>query len=491
MWGYVSTVNATPSCPGTAYDNYNCGNYCEKRCVNSGTWCSVSCGGEYPNKNGSGQCISVTCACGNPTETCCKPNQPPQVCPPGEWAACAAHGCGACDSARCKVDGSGWECVYNPTGCNCNGPTSTPVPPVPPSPTLPTVTPSPTITPTPTTTLTPTPMQAVRTITLAPTATPSASNPSSTAVRQYVCIKQEPCSSASVACSSAGKLAQNMAHRVKLTNDSASQLAVNRPIWIVECILNNNSQICTTGNSVVDQARLGTSRQTDLSALGYQFVGLYREDGTTFVTQTTSHATQPVRTNNSGIFGTYEWQSRLTANKEHLFYALNDVTDLTNTGNEGGLQQATFSSTTANKDCVVIEWDPKGVVFDSKTLEPIAGATVTVIKKRADGSFTPVQPREVIGNFSNPVVTDKTGAYSFILPNGWYKLTVSAPGYVFPNDVKKLSPKALKTYKSLYRGEFAFEGEKEYEFDIPLDKVSANILEEIVEKVKNTFDITW
>ena len=490
VWGSISKAYATPACPGIAYDNFNCGNYCSKSCRSGGTWCSVSCGGEYPNKSGSGQCISITCECGNGSESCCKPNPTsiPQVCPPGEWASCATHGCGTCDSARCKSDGSGWECVWNPGGCNCNNSNPTPRPTLLiPSPT-PTTPSPPTITPIPTITLTPTPMQAVRTITLAPSPTPVSGN-RSTAVRQYVCIKQEPCSSASVTCSSSGKRSENMAHRVKLTNDSASSLAVNRPIWIVECILHNNSQICTTGNSAVDQARLGTTRQADLSALGYQFVGLYREDGTTFVTQSTTHANQPVRTNNTGIFGTYEWQSRLTVNKEHLFYALNDTTDLLNTGNEGGLQQATFNSLTANKDCVVIEWDPKGVVFDSKTLKPIKGATVTVIKKRTDGSYTSVQPREVIGNFTNPIVTDHTGAYSFVLPHGWYKLVVSAPGYVFPNDVKKLSPKALQTYKSLYRGEFAFEGEKEYEFDIPLDPVSGNQIEQLIEEIKTMLHI--
>lgn len=48
------------------------------------------------------------------------PSNSNQTCNPGEWETpknCGKRGCFANDSARCKSDGSGWECIGNPALC--------------------------------------------------------------------------------------------------------------------------------------------------------------------------------------------------------------------------------------------------------------------------------------------------------------------------------------------------------------------------------------
>ena len=70
---------------------------------------------------------------------------------------------------------------------------------------------------------------------------------------------------------------------------------------------------------------------------------------------------------------------------------------------------------------------PYGIIYDTKTGQPIVGATVTV--HNADGSIVALD-RASNPNVSNPQTTDATGRYNAKLAIGKkYYLTVKAPGY--------------------------------------------------------------
>ncbi|NJS36823.1 MAG: DUF11 domain-containing protein, partial [Brachymonas sp.] len=71
--------------------------------------------------------------------------------------------------------------------------------------------------------------------------------------------------------------------------------------------------------------------------------------------------------------------------------------------------------------------DPSGVVYDSSTRQPIAGATVQLVRV-VGGVATPVPNGDLVGG-SNSVVTGPSGLYQFILqpgaPAGEYRLQVT------------------------------------------------------------------
>jgi hypothetical protein len=73
--------------------------------------------------------------------------------------------------------------------------------------------------------------------------------------------------------------------------------------------------------------------------------------------------------------------------------------------------------------------DPGGVVYDSVTRQPLAGAVVTLLY---NGS--PTNPANLAGG-SAMQITGADGIYSFFLlpgaPAGSYSLSVSAAGYLF------------------------------------------------------------
>ena len=83
---------------------------------------------------------------------------------------------------------------------------------------------------------------------------------------------------------------------------------------------------------------------------------------------------------------------------------------------------------------VVTLMEPVGVVFDSRSNDPVVGASVTLVT--ATGSQCTRTPANV-GGAPNPVITGANGRYAFPpVPAGDYCLVVSAPnGYRVPSQV--------------------------------------------------------
>lgn len=78
--------------------------------------------------------------------------------------------------------------------------------------------------------------------------------------------------------------------------------------------------------------------------------------------------------------------------------------------------------------------DPSGSVIDAVSRQPVAGATVTLLRSdTAQGTFVQVPGGSAImslSNRNNPDLTDANGAYGWDVVPGYYQLEASAPGYV-------------------------------------------------------------
>lgn len=284
--------------------------------------------------------------------------------------------------------------------------------------------------------------------------------------QRWVCLKSQVCSDPASKCSGKGVLV----HRVILSAKEDARPLSNADTYILECLATTTGQICTTGDKNKDMIIYGKDNTESLKTSdNYQFQGIFTSDGVTT-------SPNPLKSKTSGDIGPVEWQSYSKGNARK-FFGLNffDPNGGNGLGGTGGEQQGTFSFETQTnmKDCVSISWDPYGRVFDSQTLEPIPNASVELLKKRDDGSFSQLLSKEILGGaIENPYGTKENGYYSFVIPDGTYKLSVFQQNYVFPNDVGMLNPGYTKAYSELYPQQTGLEIVQKGSIlhrDIPLD----------------------
>lgn len=244
-----------------------------------------------------------------------------------------------------------------------------------------------------------------------------------------------------------GKPAPN-GHRVRLTAKNDAKPLPNNPTYIVECLATSNGQVCTTGIVAGDMKIYGKDNTAALNKTDdYQFQGMFKTDGIT-------NEANPVKSLENGNINPVEWQSYSKGNARK-FFALNffDPAGGNDLAGLGAQQQGTFSFETQSnlKDCVSISWDPYGRVFDSRSLEPIPNGSVDLLKKRENGFFTRLTANEVIGGaIENPFITKENGYFSFVVPDGIYKLSVKHKDYVFPGNESNLNQNFIKAYDDIY-----------------------------------------
>ncbi len=263
--------------------------------------------------------------------------------------------------------------------------------------------------------------------------------------QRWVCLERKLCSDSGSQCSGQGI----SGHRVKLSVKPDVKLLPNTETYVVECLETKQGQVCTTGNSTLDNELYRRDNFTRLKndrEVRYDFKGFFNKDGTTRVAYP-----PPLRSNNAGIIGPYEWESFTPSGIRRKFLALNffEPPPPAPTGAAPGQKQGTFDFEIVNKDCVSIAWDPYGRVFDSQSLEPIPAAEVT-LQHRVGETFVKVE--EVVGGiFTNPQTTLEDGGFSFVVPDNLYKLVVSHTGYRFPaTQAARINPGYVRMYSDVY-----------------------------------------
>ncbi|MFW5703693.1 MAG: carboxypeptidase-like regulatory domain-containing protein [Patescibacteria group bacterium] len=284
-----------------------------------------------------------------------------------------------------------------------------------------------------------------------------------------VCVASTVCTEENGSSCSAND-SRSGSHRVRLNGVGEKQrkLSIGNPelpIWLVECVQSGSAEsptyTCTTGNNQIDDVVFGSGNQNLeqlQAAYGYQ-ANLFFEDGET---ETSPEISQDNRRD------TYEWVTTINrSTKEYasVFMAMYipDAASAVESGDNRSQQQATLDF--ADGCNLVI--DPYGKTFDSITMEPLSGVTVELSKERTDGSFQLVKDNEMIADITNPQITEEDGAYSFLVSNGTYRLTVVKPGYQFL--VSTLNPLAYEMYADLYDGGDIVVEDEMVEKNIPLE----------------------
>lgn len=290
---------------------------------------------------------------------------------------------------------------------------------------------------------------------------------------QYpVCLKVEKCNK--VECSARARGTGELAHNGRLYAGPTPPIS-GLATYVMTCVYNKPGEGqqegdfvgCTTGDRGLDQTLFMNTQYLDdlISNYNYQYFGFWVADEAGDTPQS-----NPVPAETP--FGIYEWYDKTGGTPmDRKFYGINIIPETYSdpnlasgavpTGEADSQQQGTlgFDQVTVIPtpggdavECDSIKWDPLGRIFDNNTLEPIAGAQVTLFMKRKDGSFTPVTNKDVFGGIKNPATTQEDGAYYFLVPEGDYKITVSHPDYSFPTEKTKINSAYQKIYSNIYPG---------------------------------------
>lgn len=267
------------------------------------------------------------------------------------------------------------------------------------------------------------------------------------------------CASSKAGCSKEGVAG----HRIKLTQ--AGGLTANKDVYVIGCIgTSTGNLLCTTGDQNADDAvygdweggKLKTSSPNLKNLMSdpeilYKFEGLYK-NGKTLMEPPSPF--KPVGTALTSPKEWYEWQDYTPKemNRKWLTFQWGEPTVTAPVGKGGGNQQGTFSFNFLNtsKDCASIAWDPYGRLFDASTLEPIGNTQITLQIDKG-GTFSVMTPADLLGgNLINPQQIYEDGAFSFIVPDGDYKLLPTLP---YVTDLAKIDPSYKKAYSEIYAGE--------------------------------------
>jgi hypothetical protein len=228
----------------------------------------------------------------------------------------------------------------------------------------------------------------------------------------------------------------------------ASVPAISTETWIFVCITSGQDSLCTTGgDGKMDIDLFGNDGQ-------YQMLKKKAADGGGNVGGVqTGH--NPSRTNddsaNPQFVETIVWGDAYVPGVVHQWSWVQRAAPIDGTGESGNdkaLKQASLifeRLSTDTKKCVPIGWDPRGVVFDTKTLYPVKNVSVELYKKNEGTNVFEFVPNRL--GLTNPNATSGVnGQYSFFVDPGWYKLKFTNPAI----KIAKLTPQQLSTAKQLF-----------------------------------------
>ena len=125
--------------------------------------------------------------------------------------------------------------------------------------------------------------------------------------QKFFCLDSVRCDGATAGCSGKGDLS----HRVKLTVKKDDKPVANNDTYILECLDTGENQKCTSGNSTIDIDLFKNDITSQLkTSLGYQFQGLFKEDGVSaLLLKDSVGAGYPPKSNSSGNLPVFELQS--------------------------------------------------------------------------------------------------------------------------------------------------------------------------------------
>jgi len=209
---------------------------------------------------------------------------------------------------------------------------------------------------------------------------------------------------------------------------SGARFPIDKEIYIVGCIEVDGEFKCTTGNE--NASKLGLSE----SITEYDF-NVITNSGVNPITITDGST---LLSSESPIIAT----SKTNDTINHVFYAVYKKESEHETGESSTLHYDQLDFGTAEVKCITVRWDPYGRVFDSKSLEPMSGVTITLLDKNKDKVSIP--------GLTNPLKTNKAGFFSFYVPDGDYVLKPIPPLTYSFSSSPQLNLNYMRAYSNLY-----------------------------------------
>ena len=238
---------------------------------------------------------------------------------------------------------------------------------------------------------------------------------------------------------------QTGGHTASLSTKEGNFFApVGSNVYIVECVSSSDGNACSTGDTASDGV-LGLSGMP-----GYTISNSF---------------SNPVK---ATIDGKTEGESYVRTtdgpDSNHVYFGVQLTKDTVLSVSDATQKFGSFYPTNSDTNCVSLRWDPTGIVFDSKTLEPIPNVGMTIYNK--DGS------KLNLAGVPNPYNTRENGQYNFnVEPNKFYSMTAQSSSHTFPS-LKIILPAQNDPdfpYTGIYKGGLFFETPKILRLDIPVD----------------------
>jgi len=228
-------------------------------------------------------------------------------------------------------------------------------------------------------------------------------------------------------------------------------LPEGKDIYVVGCISTAAGIQCTTGDASLNQQvrQLGFT-VTDNPAYNYFFKA----------------AENPTRVRNGKV--SVIVRSYTSTGQNHLFFGIAGVTQAEYAGEARTVQYGTFGFSEDPQKCISIRWDPRGRVFDSRSLEPLPGVTVSLLNANKN------LVNEI--GIENPFITKEDGLFNFFVSSGKYYLNPEKANYEFPVNPVDVNPNYNQIYycdkkisQSLYHEQKEINEENEVlHCDVPL-----------------------
>jgi hypothetical protein len=260
-------------------------------------------------------------------------------------------------------------------------------------------------------------------------------------------------------CLTATKVAS---HKAEITSGDNQFLPANSDLYIAECFATKDGQnTCSTGDPATD-SKLGLGGLPKGTTVG----------GTP--SRIVHSLTFPLKSTTDGKIPGEPilWQSDVPPSY-HTFWGLVANPGVIQTSNDPSIKLGSWIPGTSDEDCASLKWDPKGIVFDSKSLEPIDNFTVTL----SDENNIIVDVNKIEEKV-NPALTAGNGEFNFTVAPGWYYLKAEKSGFTFPSAVNPIPfesdpqfPYLMGKDVAIYRGEKFFEPPALTIKNIPVDPV--------------------
>lgn len=151
-------------------------------------------------------------------------------------------------------------------------------------------------------------------------------------------------------------------------------------------------------------------------------------------------------------------KSATATSQNHVFFGV-QVMDVQSNDAAGRAQKLSQFIPRIGKEtnCTNIQWDPYGIVFDATTLEPIPGASVTLLNAQkvvvpgSPGITNPQKTGEAVDLKDSKKGWFENGFFNFFVPAGTYYLKPFITGYDFPVDAATFAKLSRTPYVNVYK----------------------------------------